>query len=118
MTRTIAEPAPAASPLGTFERFLSLWVLGAILAGLALGMVAPSAVGLMADFEYASVNLVVAVLIWAMIFPMMVGVDFSSIKNVGRKPKGLIITLVVNWLIKRSPWLRWLCCSSTTSMPD
>ncbi|QQN74886.1 ACR3 family arsenite efflux transporter [Croceicoccus sp. YJ47] len=100
MTRTIAQPAPAASPLGTFERFLSLWVLGAILAGLALGMVAPGAVGVMADLEYASVNLVVAVLIWAMIFPMMVGVDFSSIKDVGRKPKGLIITLVVNWLIK------------------
>src|SRR3546814_8934385 len=54
----------------------------------------------MADLEYASVNLVVAVLIWAMIFPMMVGVDFSSIKDVGRKPKGLIITLVVNWLVK------------------
>ena len=54
----------------------------------------------MADLEYASVNLVVAVLIWAMIFPMMVGVDFSSIKDIGRKPKGLVITLVVNWLIK------------------
>ena len=100
MTRTIAEPAPAVSPLGTFERFLSLWVLGAILVGLALGMVAPGVIGLLADLEYASVNLVVAVLIWAMIFPMMVGVDFSSIKDVGRKPKGLVITLVVNWLVK------------------
>ncbi len=100
MTQAIADPAPAASPLGTFERFLSLWVLAAILAGLALGLVAPSAVGVMADLEYASGNLVVAVLIWAMIFPMMVGVDFSSIKDIGRKPKGLVITLVVNWLIK------------------
>lgn len=100
MTQTIADPAPAASPLGTFERFLSLWVLGAILAGLALGLAAPGAVGVMAGFEYASVNLVVAVLIWAMIFPMMVGVDFSSIRDIGRKPKGLVITLVVNWLIK------------------
>lgn len=100
MTRTIAEPAPAVSPLGTFERFLSLWVLGAILAGLALGMVAPGVIGLLADLEYASVNLVVAVLIWAMIFPMMVGVDFSSIRDIGRKPKGLVITLVVNWLVK------------------
>jgi len=100
MTQTIADPAPAALPLGTFERFLSLWVLGAILAGLALGLVTPGAVGAMASFEYASVNLVVAVLIWAMIFPMMVGVDFSSIKDIGRKPKGLVITLVVNWLIK------------------
>jgi ACR3 family arsenite transporter len=90
----------AASPLGTFERYLSLWVLLAILAGLGLGLVAPDAVGVLAGLEYASVNLVVAVLIWAMIFPMMVGVDFASIKDIGRKPKGLVITLVVNWLIK------------------
>ena len=89
-----------ASPLGLFERYLSLWVLLAILAGLALGLVAPEAVGTIAGLEYASVNLVVAVLIWAMIFPMMVGVDFSSIKDIGRKPKGLVITLVVNWLVK------------------
>ena len=89
-----------ASPLGLFERYLSVWVFLAILAGLALGLVAPDAVGVMAGLEYASVNLVVAVLIWAMIFPMMVGVDFSSIKDIGRKPKGLIITLIVNWLVK------------------
>lgn len=90
----------AASPLGLFERYLSVWVFLAILAGLALGLVAPDAVGVLAGFEYASVNLVVAVLIWAMIFPMMVGVDFSSIKDIGRKPKGLVVTLVVNWLVK------------------
>ncbi|WP_394269182.1 ACR3 family arsenite efflux transporter [Qipengyuania sp.] len=89
-----------ASPLGLFERYLSVWVFLAILAGLALGLVAPDAVGVLAGLEYASVNLVVAVLIWAMIFPMMVGVDFSSIKDIGRKPKGLVITLVVNWLVK------------------
>ncbi|PZU15229.1 MAG: arsenical-resistance protein [Citromicrobium sp.] len=90
----------AASPLGLFERYLSVWVFLAILAGLALGLVAPDAISVMAGFEYASVNLVVAVLIWAMIFPMMVGVDFSSIKDISRKPKGLIITIVVNWLVK------------------
>ena len=89
-----------ASPLGLFERYLSVWVLLAILAGLALGLVAPDAVGVLAGLEYASVNLVVAVLIWAMIFPMMVGVDFASIKDIGKKPKGLVITLVINWLIK------------------
>lgn len=100
MTRTIADPAPAASPLGTFERYLSLWVLLAILAGLALGLIAPDDVGALASLEYASVNLVVAVLIWAMIYPMMVGVDFASVKDIGRKPKGLVITLVVNWLVK------------------
>lgn len=100
MTPTIANPAPAVSPLGTFERFLSLWVLLAILAGLALGLAAPDAVRLLARFEYASVNFVVAVLIWAMIYPMMVGVDFASVKDIRRKPKGLVITLVVNWLVK------------------
>ena len=100
MTQTNATPAPAASPLGTFERYLSLWVALAILAGLALGLVAPGVAGALAGFEYASVNLVVAVLIWAMIYPMMVGVDFASVKDIGRKPKGLVITLVVNWLIK------------------
>ena len=89
-----------ASPLGLFERYLSVWVFLAILAGLGLGLVAPDAVGVMAGLEYASVNLVVAVLIWAMIFPMMAGVDFSSVKDIGRKPKGLVITLVVNWLVK------------------
>ena len=88
------------APLGLFERYLSVWVLLAILAGLGLGLAAPDAVGLLAGLEYASVNLVVAVLIWAMIFPMMVGVDFGSIKDIGRKPKGLVITLVINWLIK------------------
>ncbi|ALH83176.1 ACR3 family arsenite efflux transporter [Sphingopyxis macrogoltabida] len=100
MNQTFANPSPAASPLGTFERYLSVWVLLAILAGLGLGLVAPDAVGVLAGLEYASVNLVVAVLIWAMIFPMMVGVDFGSIKDIGRKPKGLVITLVVNWLVK------------------
>ncbi|WP_285711433.1 ACR3 family arsenite efflux transporter [Erythrobacter oryzae] len=90
----------AASPLGLFERYLSVWVLLAILAGLALGLAAPDAVGVLAGLEYASVNLVVAVLIWAMIFPMMVGVDFASIRDIGKKPKGLVITLVVNWLVK------------------
>ncbi len=97
---TLVQPEAAVSARGTFERYLSLWVLAAILAGIALGLVAPGLVGVIAGFEYASVNLVVAVLIWAMIFPMMVGVDFGSIRDIGRKPKGLVITLVVNWLIK------------------
>lgn len=88
------------SPLGIFERWLSLWVALAIAAGLVLGKLAPSAVAQIASLEIAKVNLVVAVLIWAMIYPMMVGVDFASIRDVGRKPRGLIITLVINWLIK------------------
>ncbi|RYD65702.1 MAG: ACR3 family arsenite efflux transporter [Sphingomonadales bacterium] len=91
---------PQPSPLGLFERWLSLWVALAILAGLALGLTAPGLTTALAGFEFASVNLVVAVLVWAMIYPMMVGVDFASIRDVARKPKGLVITLVVNWLIK------------------
>ncbi|MFW0777882.1 MAG: ACR3 family arsenite efflux transporter [Rickettsiales bacterium] len=88
------------SPLGLFERYLSLWVALCIAAGVGLGVVAPSLFQTIAGMEVASVNLAVAVFIWVMIYPMMVNVDFASIKNVGRKPKGLCITLVVNWLIK------------------
>lgn len=86
--------------LGGFEKWLSVWVGAAILAGIAIGNVAPDAVSILAGVEYASVNLIVAVLIWAMIYPMMVGVDFASIRHIGNKPKGLIITVVVNWFIK------------------
>ncbi len=88
------------SPLGLFERYLSLWVALCIAAGVGLGVAVPSVFQMIAGMEVASVNLVVAVFIWVMIYPMMVNVDFASIKNVGRKPKGLCITLVVNWLIK------------------
>jgi ACR3 family arsenite transporter len=86
--------------LGVFEKWLSVWVGAAILAGIVIGNVAPDTVSILARLEYASVNLVVAVLIWAMIYPMMVGVDFASLKHIGEKPKGLFITIVVNWLIK------------------
>lgn len=86
--------------LGGFEKWLSVWVGAAILAGIAIGNVASDAVSILAGVEYASVNLIVAVLIWAMIYPMMVGVDFASIRHIGNKPKGLIITVVVNWFIK------------------
>ncbi|WP_417594534.1 ACR3 family arsenite efflux transporter [Parasphingorhabdus sp.] len=86
--------------MGLFERWLSLWVGLAILAGLLLGNIAPGLFSLIAGFEYASVNLVVAVLIWAMIYPMMVAVDFGSLRDIGSRPKGLIITIIVNWMIK------------------
>ena len=89
-----------ASPMGLFERYLSVWVALCIAAGVALGAVAPGMFQFLASLQYASVNLVVAVFIWVMIYPMMVNVDFASIKDVGKKPKGLCITLVVNWLIK------------------
>jgi len=88
------------SAMGFFERYLSVWVALCILGGVILGVVLPGIFELVAGIEYASVNLVVAVLIWIMIYPMMVNVDFASLKDVGKKPKGLCITLVVNWLIK------------------
>ncbi len=90
----------AEAGLGTFERLLSLWVALAILTGLALGSLLPDLFAWLAGLEVASVNLPVAVLIWAMVYPMMVGVDFGAVKQVGARPKGMIITLTVNWLIK------------------
>jgi arsenite transporter len=86
--------------MSLFERWLTLWVALCILVGLFLGNVIPALFQGLAGFEYASVNLVVAVLIWAMVYPMMIAIDFGSLKDVGRRPKGLIITLMINWLIK------------------
>jgi len=86
--------------MGIFERYLSYWVGLCILSGVVLGVFFPSAFVLIASWEYAHVNLLIAVLIWLMIYPMMIQVDFLSIKGIGRKPKGLFLTLAVNWLIK------------------
>ncbi|WP_323768198.1 ACR3 family arsenite efflux transporter [Antarctobacter sp.] len=91
---------PAESALGTFERYLTLWVALAMIAGLVIGVLAPGLVQAIAAAEVANINLVVAVLIWAMVYPMMVGVDFGAVAGVARQPRGLIVTLVVNWLIK------------------
>lgn len=86
--------------MGLFERYLSVWVGISIIAGVILGSVIPDFFALVASLEYAHVNIVVAVLIWLMVYPMMIQIDFSSIKDVGKKPKGLALTLVINWLIK------------------
>jgi arsenite transporter len=86
--------------MGIFERYLSIWVGLSIIFGVVLGLWQPDVFQLIADFEIAQVNIVVAVFIWVMIYPMMVQIDFSSIKDVGTNPKGLILTLVINWLIK------------------
>jgi ACR3 family arsenite transporter len=86
--------------LSGFERYLSLWIALAIALGIALGLVSPGLVQAIAGAEVASINLVVAVLIWAMVYPMMVGVDPGALGGVTRQPKGLLITLAVNWLIK------------------
>ena len=97
-----SRPQPDAAPggIGFFEKWLSLWIGLCIAAGIALGTALPGVFGFLAGLEVASVNLVVAVLIWAMIFPMMVNVDFASLGHIGDRPKGLVITLAVNWVIK------------------
>ncbi|MCS3645939.1 ACR3 family arsenite efflux transporter [Salinibacter ruber] len=86
--------------LGVFERYLSLWVTLCIAAGVAIGQLIPAVPNVLGEMEVAQVNLPIAVLIWAMIYPMMVQVDFKSILGVRRHPKGITVTLVVNWLIK------------------
>jgi ACR3 family arsenite transporter len=86
--------------MGLFERYLSVWVGISIIIGVVLGSIIPDFFSLVASLEYAHVNIVVAVLIWLMVYPMMIQIDFSSIKDVGKKPKGLALTLVINWLIK------------------
>ena len=86
--------------MGLFERYLTAWVALGILAGVALGLLVPGMFEAVAALEFAHVNLVVAVFIWIMIYPMMIQIDWSAVKDVGKKPKGLALTLVVNWLIK------------------
>jgi arsenite transporter len=83
-----------------FDRYLSLWVALCIACGVLFGNLFPALFQAVASWEYASVNVVVAVLIWAMVYPMMVAVDFTSLRQVHRRPKGLVITLAVNWLVK------------------
>ncbi|MGF1552174.1 MAG: ACR3 family arsenite efflux transporter [Paracoccaceae bacterium] len=99
MTYADAQEA-APGGLGVFEKWLSVWVALAILAGLALGHALPDLFATLANAEVASVNLIVAVLIWAMVYPMMIGVDFSALRHARESPKGLAVTLVVNWLVK------------------
>lgn len=86
--------------MGIFERYLSVWVGAAMAAGVLLGLLSPSTFNAIAELEYAHVNFVIAALIWMMIYPMMVQIDFSSLKAVKQNPSGIVLTVVVNWLIK------------------
>ncbi len=86
--------------IGFFEKYLTLWVALCIAAGILIGNFAGESVAVLSKMELFRVNIPVAILVWLMIYPMMLQVDFTSIKNVGKRPKGLILTLVVNWLIK------------------
>jgi ACR3 family arsenite transporter len=95
--------------LGFFERYLTLWVASCIAAGVAIGQLFPAVPGTLSRFEYANVSVPVAVLIWLMIYPMMLKIDFSSIVQATKKPKGLTVTCVTNWLIK--PFTMYLIAS-------
>ena len=86
--------------IGFFEKYLTLWVALCIVTGIVIGNFAGESVQILSNLEVFKVNIPVAILVWLMIYPMMLQVDFSSIKNVGKRPKGLILTVVVNWLIK------------------
>jgi len=86
--------------IGAFEKYLTLWVALCIAAGIAIGHFAGDGMSFLSEAEIFNVNIPVAILIWLMIYPMMLQVDFSSIRNVGKRPRGLVLTLVVNWLIK------------------
>lgn len=86
--------------MGLFERYLTVWVGLGILVGVGFGLAMPGLFSFVATVELAQVNLVVAVFIWVMIYPMMLQIDWRAVKDVGKRPQGLVLTLVVNWLIK------------------
>lgn len=96
----VAQDVRPAKGLGFFERYLTAWAAACIVLGVALGQLWPALPQALSRFTYSQVSVPVAVLIWFMIYPMMVQIDFGSILRVGRQPRGLVITLVVNWLIK------------------
>ncbi len=86
--------------IGFFERYLTVWVIICMVIGVLIGKFIPAIPSFLGQFEYANVSIPIAILIWLMIYPMMMKVDFNSIKNVGKNPKGLFVTWVTNWLIK------------------
>lgn len=86
--------------MGIFERYLSVWVGLCILVGVMMGSLFPDFFGLIAKLEFANVNLIIAIFIWLMIYPMMVQIDFHAIKNIGKQPTGIVLTVIVNWFIK------------------
>ncbi|GAA3644239.1 ACR3 family arsenite efflux transporter [Asaccharospora irregularis] len=88
------------SGIGFFQKYLTVWVLICMAVGIFIGKFIPSIPQFLNKFEYAQVSVPIAILIWLMIYPMMMKVDFKSIKNVGKRPKGLFVTWVTNWLIK------------------
>ena len=99
----VLKSPPASKKLNLFERYLTLWVAGCMVVGIIIGKTLPDLVQTFRSLEFGEgshINFPIAVLIWLMIIPMMMKVDFASVRNVGRRPKGLAVTLVINWLVK------------------
>ena len=88
------------APISTFQKYLSLWVLLCMAVGILVGKFLPAAPEFLGKMEIARISIPIAVLIWVMIYPMMLKVDFQSVKQVGKNPKGLFVTWIVNWLVK------------------
>ncbi|MBV6484889.1 MAG: Arsenical-resistance protein Acr3 [Flavobacteriales bacterium] len=86
--------------MGFFERYLTLWVIGCIALGLAIGKLVGNSIEVISNWKISTVNIPVAILVWLMIYPMMVQIDFSSIKDVSKNLKGLWLTVVINWVVK------------------
>ena len=91
---------PNTAGIRVFQKYLTVWVALCMVAGVLIGKFLPQIPTFLNQFEYANVSIPIAILIWLMIYPMMMKVDFQSIKNVGKTPKGLFVTWVTNWLIK------------------
>jgi arsenite transporter len=104
MTEAITiSPGKVGGGLGTFEQYLSVWVALCMVTGIGIGKLLPDAVASIRGVEFgkgSQINAPIAMLIWLMITPMMMKVDFSSVKNVGRRPVGLLVTLFINWVVK------------------
>ena len=88
------------SAINVFQKYLTVWVILCMVIGILIGEYLPGIPAFLNQFEYAKVSVPMAILIWLMIYPMMMKVDFQSIKNVGKNPKGLFVTWITNWLIK------------------
>ncbi len=106
-----------------FERYLTVWVIACMVIGVAIGVFLPGIPNFLSKFEYASVSIPIAILIWLMIYPMMMKVDFKSVKNVRKNPKGLFVTWITNWLIKPFTmygiaWLFFFVIFKTLIPPD
>ncbi len=120
---TSASPKPIMKRLNLFERYLTLWVGFCMVAGVAIGTWMPRVAETLRRLEFATdshINLPIAGLIWLMIIPMMMRVDFASVRNVGRNPTGLAITLFVNWLVKpfSMAFFAWVCVRSFPARPQ